>query len=195
MRRRPIYESSRDSVASEYTRRIYSASQREMIGCSSKERARATRAPLRRLSRNNYGNHYEPRFSHHRCCFLRRPFRFHSRLRYRTTVPVPPYPLLSPISFSRPFVCFHTAEGGARTCTGGHVRKRTILGFRTVSFSRRAAGPLRSSLPLTVPTFLTMKLSLPRPVGGTFANTSHKRAACATRDKIFACYLLSTIFK
>lgn len=82
-----------------------------------------------------------------------------------------------------------------RACTGGHVRKRTILGFRTVSFPRRAAGPLRSSLPLTVSTFLTMKLSLPRPVGGTFANISHKRAASATRYKIFTCCLLSTVLK
>jgi len=159
-----------------------------MIGCSSKERAREF---LHRLSRNNYGNHYETRFSHHRCCFLRRPFRFHSRLRYCTTIPVPPYPLLSPISFSRPFMCFHTAEGGARTCTGGHVRKRTILGFCTVSFPQQAAGPLRSSLPLVVSTFLTMKLSFPRLVGGTrilHINT-HNRAM---RDKIFANCFLST---
>jgi len=80
------------------------------------------------------------------------------------------------------FVCFHTAEGGTRSCTGGHVRKRMILGFRTVPFPRRAAGPLRSSLPFVVSTFLTMKLSLPCPVGGTFASFSYKCTDHATRD-------------
>lgn len=89
-----------------------------------------TREFLRRLSRNNYGNHYETRFSHHRCCFLRRPFRFHSRLRYCTTIPVPLYPLLSPTSFSRPFMCFHTAEGGARV----HARADTWESERSWAF-------------------------------------------------------------
>lgn len=113
---------------------------------------RATRAPLRRLSRNNYGNHYEPRFSHRRCCFLRRPFRFHSRLRCttRASLSVPPYSLLLPICLLLSFP-FRASTRSRRWSMHGRIREKAnrsrafvYIRFRSPGEPR---GPLRSSSP------------------------------------------------
>lgn len=146
-----------------------------MIGCSSSERRSNSRGTfslsLSPVISNNYGNHYEPRFSHrsrarYSSLSVVGQFRFHSRLRYRAPPTYDWYsPLLSSFSFSSSRLVSPPARLFSCVHADGHVRKRTILGF-TVQFRspRRVAGRIAFSPPVAVaharvPTFLTVKLS------------------------------------
>lgn len=110
---------------------MYSASQREMIGCSSK------RELSRRLSRitmeitTSLGSHTVA------ACFLRRlvPFPLAPSILHRTDdVCLPSYSLLFCL-FTRPSSRFRVPKMKSCTCTSGYVRKQSIyLGFRIVFF-------------------------------------------------------------
>lgn len=98
--------------------------------------AEATRASLSLsppVISNNYGNHYEPRFSHRRCCFPSSAVLFPLVFRYHHCAAVSSFFSLlhlfaSSLSLSLfLYVCVDTTRTMECTCTRGHVRKRIIL--------------------------------------------------------------------
>ena len=110
---------------------------------------------------NNYGNHYEPRFSHRfSCCVLSSVghvrFLFHLRRAHhrRDEVSVPLSFIL--LFFLFCFLRFVLAHRHIQLC----AKRVHVRNDRTVSFHRTVA--LFRSFPPPSPTFLTVKLSLPR---------------------------------
>lgn len=138
--------------------------QYEMIGCSSRERG-VTRAPFRRLSRITM--EITTSLGSHTVAVAFFVGHFVSTHAFDTAPPsVPPYSLLFPIYLLLSF-SFRASIRSKVEHARAEIREKAndpglLYGF---VLPRRAARPLRSSLPLSpVSTFLTVKLSLPSPI-------------------------------